>query len=110
MRLLIVCSLAIFLTACSTQAHNVASNQKNVEISLTKKHNYKNDGREMATATVIYDISPSGFVSNVRILKSEPKGLFDKEIIASVKRWRFDGGKMFTETQKKELFIYYKKD
>lgn len=105
----ISCLLALSLASCTTQHTSSTANQNGPEISLVKKHNGKNDGRSMAKATVLYDVSPSGFVSNVRILESSPSGLFDREIIAAVKKWKFDGGKMFTETQKKELYIYYKK-
>lgn len=103
------CLLALSLTSCATQPTGSAADPNGPEISLVKKHSGKNDGRSMAKATVLYDVSPSGFVSNVRILESSPSGLFDREILSAVKKWKFDGGKMFTETQKKELYIYYKK-
>lgn len=41
---------------------------------------------------IIYDIDNSGMVENVRIIKSEPKYVFDRSVDSQVKKWRFMKG------------------
>lgn len=38
---------------------------------------------------LVYDISPEGVVSNVRILNVHPKYLFDREVMRQISYWKF---------------------
>ncbi|MDX2287307.1 MAG: TonB family protein [Hyphomicrobiaceae bacterium] len=45
--------------------------------------------RTEGTVVVAYTISPSGAVSNVRVVSSSPSGVFSGPTIAAVSQWRF---------------------
>lgn len=38
---------------------------------------------------VAFTVQPDGSVSSVRVLQSEPEGVFDREAVAAMERWRF---------------------
>ena len=37
-----------------------------------------------------FTVAADGSVSDVRVLRSEPRGAFDREVINTVRRWRFE--------------------
>jgi len=59
---------------------------------------------------VAFTVNAQGFVENVRVLDSQPRGVFEENVIASVKHWVYSpadfGGKKVKAqlTQKIELF------
>lgn len=38
---------------------------------------------------LVYDVSPQGNVSNIRILNASPKYLFDREVRRQISTWKF---------------------
>ncbi len=49
--------------------------------------------RQEGFVQLTFKIDSSGFVSDVKILKSNPKGIFDEASIKAIKRWRFKPSK-----------------
>ncbi len=41
---------------------------------------------------VDHDVAPDGTVSNLRVVASSPKGIFDGQAVASVRQWKFPPG------------------
>lgn len=43
------------------------------------------------------DITASGVPSNLKVIESSPEGVFDKETLAAIKKWRYEPGKLEKE-------------
>ncbi|MCU5775241.1 TonB family protein [Winslowiella arboricola] len=41
---------------------------------------------------VIYDINSNGKVENVRVVKAEPKNIFENSVKEQMHRWKFESG------------------
>lgn len=50
-----------------------------------------------------FDISKSGMVSNVKVIKSSPKGVFDKSAVKALKQWVYKKSKKGAKGSKVQL-------
>ena len=50
-----------------------------------------------------FDISPSGAVSNVSVIKSSPEGVFDKSAVTALKQWQYSESRQGLTAAKVQL-------
>jgi len=44
------------------------------------------------SVTVKFLVSPSGYVEKVSVVKADPKGIFEKNVLQAIKQWKFKPG------------------
>ena len=62
------------------------------EIALGRRHRVSDGGQDKKIegyVKVAYDVSVDGSVTNVRVVESDPPGVFDEAAVAAVRTWRF---------------------
>lgn len=81
MKHLIVVVLTFLLVGCSQQNRNVTY------------PDYANMLRVSGSVTISYSVNSQGITENVRVLKANPSGVFEKTLLNDVRRWRFEKGR-----------------
>lgn len=81
MNFFIAVALSLLLLGCS---------QKNRNVTYPEQANMLRIG---GTVTIIYSINPQGMAEDVRVLKADPSGVFEKSLLNDARGWRFDKGK-----------------
>ena len=86
MRIVVVMTLTLLATGCISQQSRppqvVAAGGLVFPTAAAEQH-------VEGYVVVAYDVGVDGAVSNVRVLESDPPGLFDEAALNAVRRWRF---------------------
>lgn len=83
----------LLLSACATQPPD-AVNQPNVVKQVRPSYPYYAWSHRIAGfVSFAFDVDAQGKVSEMRILQSEPRGLFEAYVIAAVSQWRYEKNK-----------------
>lgn len=65
-----------------------------------KAHALSESGR----VTVRYSITEAGLVDNVHIVESTPSGVFDREVLYVMRKWRFKSGNPIDNVESRFVF------
>ncbi|MFX4310921.1 TonB family protein [Enterobacter sp. 63] len=60
--------------------------------------------KQSGVITVHYSITATGVVDNAKITESTPAGLFDREVLNTIKKWRFKPGNPIENVESRIIF------
>ncbi|WP_165283084.1 TonB family protein [Serratia sp. 1D1416] len=84
-RPMLLLMLPLILAACSN------SNETTNFSSKTGIHQLTEEPKpETGLVKVKFDIDVNGQVQNARVVESEPKGVFDSEVLKAMSKWRYE--------------------
>lgn len=100
------------LTACATTSADKARQPapKAISKAFPAYPLYAYSNGLSGYITFEYDIGTDGKVSEIRILESQPRYLFDDAIVKAVSTWRFETGHPYKNVQQKVHFRLRKPD
>lgn len=84
---------ALLLCACAAQSPNSANAPKQIKMVRPAYPFYALSHHIEGFVKFAFDVDAEGKVSELRILQSEPRGLFEPYIIAAVSQWRYEKNK-----------------
>ncbi|CAI0702169.1 TonB family protein [Serratia quinivorans] len=87
-RSMLLLMLPIILAACSNS--NGTTNLSSTPESHQATGMTKEEG---GLVKVKFDIDANGHVQNARVIESEPYGVYDNEVLQTVKTWRYEKNK-----------------
>lgn len=78
MKYLIAVAFSILLLGCSQHARNITY------------PDHANMLRIVGTVTIIYNVNSQGMTEDIRVLNSDPSGVFENTLLNDVRGWRFE--------------------
>lgn len=60
--------------------------------------------KQSGAVTVHYSITAAGAVENAQIIESTPPGIFDREVLSAMRKWRFKPGYPIDNAESRLIF------